>query len=97
MFSIPSIAFIFVSIVVQISDISALPSNATIFNTGLDHVARAVLTDAILSTPKFVIYGDAYDGTIGPPAASAVKVKVICYSTQTQSFIIFYRDSTYCK
>jgi hypothetical protein len=70
-FTLSSIAFVLVSIIVRISDTSSFPLNSTI---GLDHTAREVLTNA--SAPHFVVYGDAYDGTIGPPAASALKVKL---------------------
>ena len=73
-FTLSSIAFVLVSIIVQISDTSAFPLDSTI---GLDHTARKVLTNATLtSAPHFVVYSDAYDGTIGPPAALAIKVKL---------------------
>lgn len=40
----------------------------------LDHDAREILARATPAAPHFVVYADSYDGTTGPPAASALKV-----------------------
>lgn len=78
MLAIPFIAFVLVSIVVHIS---AFPSNATIFDLG--QTAREVLTHATPAAPHFLVYADAYDGTTGPPAASAIKVKLLPFSSES--------------
>ncbi|KAJ3504218.1 hypothetical protein NLJ89_g8052 [Agrocybe chaxingu] len=47
--------------------------NATSFDQVLDRDAREILKRATPAAPHFVVYADAYDGTTGPPAASALK------------------------
>ena len=84
-FTLSSIAFVLVSIIVQISDTSAFPLDSTI---GLDHTAREVLTNATLtSAPHFVVYSDAYDGTIGPTRRISYQSKVISYDSAQESVI----------
>lgn len=54
---------------------SASPVNATAFDHLLDHDAREILKRATPAAPHFVVYADAWDGSTGPPAASALKVR----------------------
>ncbi|KXN87412.1 hypothetical protein AN958_08843 [Leucoagaricus sp. SymC.cos] len=50
-----------------------LPVNETTWNS-LDNQARDILARATPAAPHFVVYGDAYDGTTGPPAVSKINV-----------------------
>ncbi|KAF8892264.1 glycoside hydrolase [Infundibulicybe gibba] len=53
------------------------PVYSTAINTtnldGLDQQARDILARATPAAPHFVVYGDAYDGTTGPPSVSQIK------------------------
>ncbi|KAF9454329.1 glycoside hydrolase family 18 protein [Macrolepiota fuliginosa MF-IS2] len=56
---------------VSIRGVLSLPVNETVWD-GLDNQARDILARATPSPPHFVVYGDAYDGTTGPPAVSQI-------------------------
>ncbi|KXN83991.1 hypothetical protein AN958_00638 [Leucoagaricus sp. SymC.cos] len=49
-----------------------LPVDETTWNT-LNNQARDILARATPAAPHFIVYGDAYDGTTGPPAVSHIK------------------------
>ncbi|KAF8967623.1 glycoside hydrolase [Flammula alnicola] len=66
----PSLVLLAISIIASFRA-SASPLNATSFDL-LDHDAREILARATPAAPHFVVYADAYDGTTGPPAASAL-------------------------
>lgn len=83
MFTISSFTFLLVSILLQVSDISAFPTNATVLHPGLGHSVHTISTDATPAAPHFFVYGDAYDETIGPPAVSTIKVSYLLFSSES--------------
>ena len=52
----------------------------------LDHEAREILARATPAAPHWVVYGDKYtSGTTGPPAPSAIDVRIILVSRVSPS------------
>ncbi|KAF8159456.1 glycoside hydrolase [Crassisporium funariophilum] len=68
-----SLVLVFLSIVAQASNTLAFPFNTSTSDYASDHDTREISGRATPAAPHFVVYGDAYDGTTGPPAASAIK------------------------
>lgn len=60
------------------------PLNETVWNS-LDNQAQDILSRATPAAPHFVVYDDAYDGKVGPPAVSKIKVK---YSHRHRYFLL---------
>lgn len=72
--------------------VSASPLNLTASHDILDHDAREILARATPVAPHFVVYADAYDGTTGPPSASALTVKSSAVSSCLLSLMLLFYD-----
>ncbi|KAF5361886.1 hypothetical protein D9756_002352 [Leucocoprinus leucothites] len=57
---------------ITIRGVLSVPVNEKTWNS-LDNQARDILSRATPAAPHFVVYGDAYDGTTGPPSVSQIK------------------------
>lgn len=58
--------------------------NETVWSS-LDNQAKEFLARATPAAPHFVVYGDAYDGTTGPPSVSQIKVRFFVQLMATEA------------